>query len=104
MRVRAWMTSTRDIACAFKLAQVALHGAARLAERAHQLGDGDFGCAGFAVLAVDVFRQLAGAAPRAVRQVGVVLDPRGHLRHVGAAVARRCVPGFRFGGKVAGSQ
>ena len=44
----------RDITRVFKLTQVALHGAARLAERAHEPGDGDVGGAARAVLAVAV--------------------------------------------------
>ena len=92
-----------DIACAFKLAQIALHGAARFAEGLHQPCDGDFGRAAVAVAAVDIFRQLAGAAARAVGQVAVVVDPRGHLRHVGAAVARRGRKSGLFGGQPAGA-
>ena len=93
-----------DVTRVFKLTQVALHGAPVLVESAHQPGDGDVGGAGVAIFTVNILHQLARAAAGAVGQVGIVLDPRGHLRHIGAAVARRRVQGFQFGGKVTGSQ
>lgn len=93
-----------DIACALEQAQITLHGAPVPPQRAHQVCDGDFGAARFAVAAVDIFRQLAGAAARAVRQVGIIFDLRGQLRDVSAGRARRGVPGFRFGGKVTATQ
>src|ERR1039457_5594383 len=93
-----------DITRVFELAQVALDLPARLAESAHQPGDGNVARAGGAALAMVIFHQLAGAAPRTVRQVAVVLDARGHLRHIGAAIARRCVPEFWFRWQVAKAQ
>src|SRR5271165_1418915 len=93
-----------DVAFALQLSEIALYSTARLAERAHQPGDGDVTGAACAVLAVDIFREFAGAASRAVRQVAVVLDACGHLRHKSAAVTRQCVPWFCFGWQMAGAQ
>jgi hypothetical protein len=51
----------RDIAFTFKLAQIALHGAATPAKGFHEICDCDFGGAVFAVAGVDAFGQLARA-------------------------------------------
>ncbi len=78
-----------DIAFALQKPQIRLHGPAAFAERFHQVGHGNIERPAGAVGAVGQLRELAGATTRAVGQVSVVLDPRGHLRHVSAGVRRR---------------
>ena len=62
-----------DIAGAFKLAQITLHGAAAFGHGAGEVGDGDLGAAGVAVVAVGVGGENAGAAAGAV---GEAFTPR----------------------------
>lgn len=78
-----------DIAFAFEQAQITLHGAAALAERLHEQGDGDFAGAVRACVAVGVLGELARATAGAVGEVGVVAEAGGELGDVGAVVLRR---------------
>ena len=92
-----------DIARAFKLAQVALHGAAAFAHGAGEVRDGDLSHAGVAVSAVGVGREDAGAAACAVGEVGVGVEPCRQLGHIEADLADRGER-FLFGWQVAGVQ
>jgi hypothetical protein len=75
-----------QITLPFKQAQIALHRPATFSERPGEVGHGHAERSATSVGAVRQFKDLAGAAPRPIRQIAVIFNPGGGLRHIRARI------------------